>query len=130
MPEQELFHDLVAMVLGGFDTSARAAGGVLYNLGQNPACLKQLQQYLKTELRYNHSVAELLPTLLTQLTAKKYGELDLLSWVVKESMRLTPSVPVSIDYMPVRRGCQIRGVEVPIEASVFLDMGVAQRDAR
>ena len=30
--EEEIFHDLIAMVLGGFDTSARSASAALYNL--------------------------------------------------------------------------------------------------
>ena len=45
-------------------------------------------------------------------------------------MRLNPSVVASIDYLPLRRGCRLRGVEIPMEASVYIDMGVVHRDAR
>ena len=78
MPEEELLHDLIAMLVAGFDTSARSAGGVLYNLGQNPDCLKELVHYLRTELRCGTYTAGILETLLTELTPEKYAELDLL----------------------------------------------------
>ena len=85
---------------------------------------------MQEELNYEPTKKKLLPTLLTELTPEKYAELDLLSWVVKESMRITPAVPFSVDYKAVRRGCRIRGVEIPQEAALFLDISVVQKDAR
>ena len=38
--EEELLHDLVAMIAAGFDTSARTATGTLYHLLENPKCLE------------------------------------------------------------------------------------------
>ena len=54
----------------------------------------------------------------------------MLSWVVKESMRLTPPVVASIDYRAVKPGAKLCGVEIPHEASIFAVIGPAQNDPR
>ena len=66
--EEELFHDLIALTTGGFDTSARTATGTLYNLILNPLELYKFVNYLRAELSYNPKEKSLLPTLLTELT--------------------------------------------------------------
>ena len=118
------------MVVGGFNTSSRAALATLINLRKNPECMEKLVSYLQTELCYDPKEKDLLPTMLSELTPKKYGELNLLSWVLKESLRLTPTAPASVDYKVVRAGCKIRGVEIPTDARIFINFGVVQRDPR
>ena len=47
---------------------------------------------------------------------------------MKESLRLSPPVPVSVEYRPTQSGCTIRGVQIPQNTALFLNFGAVQRD--
>ena len=53
LTEMEMFHDLIALLSAGFDTSSSTAGGTLYHLRSNPKCLEKLVLSLQEQLNYD-----------------------------------------------------------------------------
>ena len=84
MTDEELVGQATILFAASFETAATTLTWTLFLLAQHPAVMRKLMDELDTVLSGNSP------------TPNKLPELEFLSWVIKESMRVLPAVPYAI----------------------------------
>ncbi|XP_069711994.1 cytochrome P450 4V2 [Phaenicophaeus curvirostris] len=100
----------------GHDTTAAAMNWVLYLLGHNPEAQKKVHRELD----------EVFDNTERPITMDDLKKLRYLECVVKEALRLYPSVPMFA--RTLREDCSIRGYQVPKGTNVIVITYVLHRD--
>lgn len=104
------------VILAGTDTSITTIEWVMVKLLQNPDVMSKVHEELEEVVGLNNMVEE------SHLPKLKY-----LDAVIRETFRLQPPVPLLVPRCPTKT-VKIGGYIVPKGSSVFLHMGVIQRD--
>uniref|UniRef100_A0A8C5IZ87 unspecific monooxygenase n=1 Tax=Junco hyemalis TaxID=40217 RepID=A0A8C5IZ87_JUNHY len=100
----------------GHDTTAAAMNWVLYLLGRNPEVQKKVHRELD----------EVFDNIERPVTTEDLKNLRYLECVVKEALRLYPSVPLFA--RSLREDCCIRGYQIPRGANVLVLTYALHRD--
>ena len=116
--EDEILHDLVALMLGGAETSSHTLTSVFYYLKKYPHVMEKL----KKEFQMNGiSKEEMLKDAKKLLTMEKLQSLDYLTCVIKETLRYDP--PITEPAMNlVKTDTQICGVPIPKGTHLTVDI--------
>ena len=88
MTLDDILNDLKGVLMAGFDTTSRGTIAALYQLVKHPKVMAEL----KSQLREKVKVMD------TESVMKAVQEIELLTNVVKESLRLDPPTINSITY--------------------------------
>ena len=102
----QMLDDLMGVMMAGVDTSAHAFCTTLYFLKKNPEKLDKLIQELK-----DHGFDEN-TNMVEHLNKDTIEELDYLSYVVKETLRLDSPTIDTLNYM-AKEDCKLCGVNIP-----------------
>lgn len=92
LTEEEKFLDLFLFIVAGADTTAHTLCSLMYLLRKNPDKLAKL----RAELEKNGITGG--PNIEEQITFEKILEIDYLSYVFKEALRMDTAVPFSFYY--------------------------------
>ncbi|XP_011070677.1 cytochrome P450 76C4-like [Sesamum indicum] len=108
-----LFVDIVA---GGTDTTAATIEWAMAELLNNPKAMENVQNELSEMVGMNTEVEEF------HIPKLKYLEA-----VLKETMRLHPTIPLSVPRSPTQTSI-VGGYTIPKRTKVFINIGWIQRD--
>lgn len=113
--EEEIFNDLVLLMIGGSETSSHALTSIFYYLAKFPDARKKLQQEFEQHgLTKGESIE-------SKLKMEVIEKMDYLAWVIKESLRMDPPVPTSFFYEAKE---DIKICNVPIEKGTLFKFEV------
>ncbi|MCO5611772.1 hypothetical protein L7F22_066031 [Adiantum nelumboides] len=107
---------ILDLFAGGSDTSSVTVEWALANLINNPQAMHKLQEELKSVVGEERFVTE-----------DDIDNLPYLGSVLKESMRLHPTVPLLLPH-ECRQECQIGGYKVPSKTRVYVNTWAIGRD--
>ncbi|NWQ69319.1 CP4V2 protein, partial [Neopipo cinnamomea] len=116
LSNRDIREEVDTFMFEGHDTTAAAMNWVLYLLGHNPEAQKKVHKELE-EVFHNTD---------RPVTADDLKQLRYLECVVKEALRLFPSVPMFA--RTLREDCCIRGYQVPKGANVLVLAYALHRD--
>ncbi|NWX17662.1 CP4V2 protein, partial [Aegotheles bennettii] len=113
---RDIREEVDTFMFEGHDTTAAAMNWVLYLLGRNPEAQKKVHRELD----------EVFGNTERPVTVDDLKQLRYLECVVKESLRLFPSVPLFA--RTLREDCSIRGYQIPKGANVLVITYALHRD--
>ncbi|XP_030803655.1 cytochrome P450 4V2 [Camarhynchus parvulus] len=113
---RDIREEVDTFMFEGHDTTAAAMNWVLYLLGHNPEVQKKVHRELD----------EVFDNTERSVTMEDLKNLRYLECVVKEALRLYPSVPMFA--RTLREDCCIRGYQIPRGATVLILTYVLHRD--
>lgn len=116
LTEQEMKGILLDMFVAGTDTSASTSEWALAELISHPKLLKEAQQELDTVVGRDRFVSE-----------SDLAQLPLLQAIVKETLRIHPSTPLSLPRMAAD-DCEINGYHIPKGAHLLVNVWAIARD--
>lgn len=104
------------MVLGGTDTTSTAVEFTLAELMNKPELMRKLQAELDSVVGKERMVEE-----------SDMHKLPYLNAIMKEELRLHPSLPLLIPHYPTET-CTVAGYTVPKGTKIFVNVWAIQRD--
>ncbi|CAK1366607.1 Pisatin demethylase [Cercospora beticola] len=104
-------------VFAGSDTTSIALTSILFHVYRNPKHLERLRQELEEAVQ-NGTASE-------NITFQEAQKLPFLQAVIKEGMRVFPSVALPMPRVVPAEGCNIAGVEIPAGTVVGINPWVA-----
>jgi cytochrome P450 len=110
MTEKEIRDNIIIFFLAGHDTTSASLAAALFNLAKHPCVQDKLIQEIDGQLEKD------------ELNVEKIKNLEYLGWVIKESLRLHPPVPlipartVANDYQIVGNCKLKKGAVISINA--------------
>jgi len=88
----EIFYDLILLILGGSETSSHILTTIFYNLAKSPEVKNKLnEEFAESGLRDNTD-------LKSKIILDNIQNFDYLALVIKEALRMDPPVPTSFYY--------------------------------
>lgn len=113
---RDIREEVDTFMFEGHDTTASAVNWVLYLLGRNPEVQKKVHRELDEEFGNNEC----------SVTMDNLKNLRYLECVVKEALRLFPSVPMFA--RTLREDCCIKGYQIPRGTNVLVLTYALHRD--
>ena len=104
------------MVVGGSDTSSNAIEFAMAEIMNQPKVMNQIQQELEDVIGKHNIVEE-----------SHIHSLPYLEAVVKETLRLHPTLPLLVPHCPSET-CTVGGYTVPKGSRIFVNLWAIQRD--
>mmetsp|Transcript_14930 Transcript_14930/g.17270 ORF Transcript_14930/g.17270 Transcript_14930/m.17270 type:complete len:217 (+) Transcript_14930:406-1056(+) len=90
--KEEVFSDIMLLLVAGFDTTSHAITSILYQLKKSPSKLQKLVDELEAKGLNN------VDPLDTETLKRLYEECDYLNYVIKEGLRIDPPATVGLKY--------------------------------
>uniref|UniRef100_A0A3P8RU77 Cytochrome P450 4V2 n=1 Tax=Amphiprion percula TaxID=161767 RepID=A0A3P8RU77_AMPPE len=118
MSRQDIQEEVDTFMFEGHDTTAASMNWALHLLGSNPEVQRKVQQELQ----------EVFGTSDRPITMEDLKKLKYLECVIKETLRLFPSVPFFA--RTIREECHIKGFTIPEGANVTIVTYSLHRDPR
>ncbi|XP_008280300.1 cytochrome P450 4V8 [Stegastes partitus] len=118
MSHQDIQEEVDTFMFRGHDTTAASMNWALHLLGSHPEVQRKVQQELQ----------EVFGTSDRPITMEDLKKLKYLECVIKETLRLFPSVPFFA--RTIREDCHIKGFKVPVGANVVIITYALHRDPR
>ncbi|KAL0535357.1 hypothetical protein IC582_029686 [Cucumis melo] len=128
--EDDMFHDhftrdnlkaiLTDMFVGGTDSTATLLEWTMAELLRNPNTMKKVQQEIRTIVGTNK----------TKVETKDINKMEYMKCVMKESLRLHPSLPLLVPRETTTDVVDIEGYHVAAGTSVFVNVWAIQRDPK
>ncbi|CAI2365712.1 unnamed protein product [Moneuplotes crassus] len=113
--DDEIFHDLVLLMIGGSETSSHCLCSIFYYLAKFPEARKKLREELdKFGLKKGSNLE-------ASIKMEVIEKLDYLSWVIKEALRMDPPIPTSFFYEAKE---DIKIADVPIDKGTLFKFEV------
>lgn len=116
MTDEEIREQVETFMFAGHDTTASAINWTIYNLGNNPEVQKLVHEELDAVFGDSKKPA----------TMQQIAELTYLDRVIKESLRMYPSVPMVARYMT--EDIEIDGYTIPKGANIAIHIFGLHRD--
>eukprot|EP01114_Cavostelium_apophysatum_P008874 TRINITY_DN2178_c0_g1_i2.p1 TRINITY_DN2178_c0_g1~~TRINITY_DN2178_c0_g1_i2.p1 ORF type:complete len:479 (-),score=109.67 TRINITY_DN2178_c0_g1_i2:92-1528(-) len=112
----EIQDETLMFLFGGLDTVANTMAWVTYNLGRNPQVLEKVKQEVRALCPDRHP------------TYEDLGKFKYLENVIKESLRVTPTTPLTT--RRCTRDVVVKGYTFPKDSIVFLNWRNVNMDAK
>ena len=103
---EDLFNDLMGWLFDGYETLSECISTTLYHLNKNPECHKKVMEELK-QVGFTQD-----ENLIKSITYPRLQELNYLTMVIKESLRIDPPLPRSMHFY-AKADITIAGVPLP-----------------
>ena len=113
LTEEEKFNDVFLFIVGGSDTTAHLMAALMYLLKKYPEKLEKLKEELK-----KHGITGG-PNIKEQITFEKLVEIDYLTCIFKEALRMDTAVQFSFYYEAKRK---IKLCGIPLEKGTMMKM--------
>ncbi|GLJ29864.1 hypothetical protein SUGI_0590240 [Cryptomeria japonica] len=107
---------ILDMVSGSTETTSSTVEWAMAELLQNPEIMKRAQEELKQAVGLDHRVEE-----------SHLSRLPYMDAIVKETLRLHPTVPLLVPHSPDKT-CQISGYVIPKGAEIMINVWKIQRN--
>lgn len=117
----ELLQECALLIVAGSETTACAMQNVMYFLMRNPRCMQTLYEELESTLGPNED-DDLVPAY------DRVKFLPYLRAVIDETLRLRPSLPISLPRTTPPEGMSVGGVWVPGNTTVSASTWAVHRD--
>ncbi|KAK9204069.1 hypothetical protein WN943_014326 [Citrus x changshan-huyou] len=104
------------MFVGGTDTTATALEWAMAELVKNPTSMKRAQEEIRSVMKGK-----------SKIHMKDIEKMDYLKCVVKETLRLHPSLPLLVP-RETATNLKWRGYDIPAKTRVFVNAWAIQRD--
>ncbi|XP_062104829.1 desmethyl-deoxy-podophyllotoxin synthase-like [Humulus lupulus] len=108
---------ILDILAAGGETGAASIEWAMAELLKNPRVMKKAQDEVRKVLRGKAKIEE-----------ADVQKLDYLKSVVKETLRLHPSAPLSV--REARESCKVLGYEIPYKARVIINLWALGRDSK
>ncbi|RDL35462.1 uncharacterized protein BP5553_07393 [Venustampulla echinocandica] len=115
---QELLETVVALMVGGSESTASVLSGLTYHLLRNPPVMAKLTDAIRTSYKSPDEIN------LTNVSNVTY-----LVAVLNEALRLFPPVPGALRRITPPEGCTISGHFIPGDTKVAVDLYAAGHSA-
>ena len=119
--EEDILDDLKGLMFAGFDSTSRACTGTMYRLLKHPHYLEKLREQLQDLAKKEKTLEESFKMHIK--------DLDFLSYVCKEGLRIDPPAQGSIGYQ-VKKECKIAGVTMKKGWEINVAIHAVHRDPR
>lgn len=109
---------LMDMVVGGTDTTSNTVEWAMAEMMQKPETIRRAQEELEQVVGRDNIVEE-----------SHIPKLRYLGLVMKEVLRLHPTLPLLVPHCPLNSSCTVGGYNIPQGSRVFVNVWAVHRDS-
>ena len=106
------------MVVGGTDTTSNTVEWAMAEMMQKPETIRRAQEELEQVVGRDNIVEE-----------SHIPKLRYLGLVMKEVLRLHPTLPLLVPHCPINSSCTVGGYNIPQGSRVFVNVWAVHRDS-